>query len=176
MFVIHIWISVLIIPSFQVGIKGKLCPEAMALTYDRNPEFPVDPRLSTVVFKRKRPVGRPRAPGLALSRTPPRVREEAAYVRTGQEVEHYPRMDLEDINVDEVEEGEITEDEFEFEPREAEEEPMGAQEDLGNEDEVGGDREVEGEPMGAQEEQQQPRRFGRRWGSFVRGLLDDARE
>ena len=91
MFVIHIWISVLIIPSFQVGIKGKLCPEAMALTYDRNPEFPVDPRLSTVVFKRKRPVGRPRAPGLALSRTPPRVREDAAYVRTGQEVEHYPR-------------------------------------------------------------------------------------
>ena len=118
-------------------------------------------------------MGRPRAPGLALSRTPPRVREEAAYVRTGQEVEHYPRMDLEDINVDEVEEGEITEDEFEFEPREAEE---GAQEDLGNEDEVGGDREVEAEPMGAQEEQQQPRRFGRRWGSFVRGLLDDARE
>ena len=140
MFVIHIWISVLIIPSFQVGIKGKLCPEAMALTYDRNPEFPVDPRLSTVVFKRKRPVGRPRAPGLALSRTPPRVREDAAYVRTGQEVEHYPRMDLEDINVDEMEEGEITEDEF-LEPREAEEEPMGGQEDLGNEDEVGGDRE-----------------------------------
>ena len=131
MFVIHIWISVLIIPSFQVGIKGKLCPEAMALTYDRNPEFPVDPRLSTVVFKRKRPVGRPRAPGLALSRTPPRVREDAAYVRTGQEVEHYPRMDLEDINVDEMEEGEITEDEF-LEPREAEEEPMGGQEDLGN--------------------------------------------
>ena len=179
MFVIHIWISVLIIPSFQVGIKGKLCPEAMALTYDRNPEFPVDPRLSTVVFKRKRPVGRPRAPGLALSRTPPRVREDAAYVRTGQEVEHYPRMDLEDINVDEMEEGEITEDEF-LEPREAEEEPMGGQEDLGNEDEVGGDREfleAEGEPMGDQEEvQQQPRRFGRRWGSFVRGLLDDARE
>ena len=182
MFVIHIWISVLIIPSFQVGIKGKLCPEAMALTYDRNPEFPVDPRLSTVVFKRKRPVGRPRAPGLALSKTPPRVREDAAYVRTGQEIEHYPRMDLEDINVDEMEEGEITEDEF-LEPREAEEEPMGGQEDLGNEDEVGGDREfleageAEGEPMGDQEEvQQQTRRFGRRWGNFVRSLLDDARE
>ena len=49
-------------------------------------------------------MGRPRAPGLALSRTPPRVREDAAYVRTGQEVEHYPRMDLEDINVDEMDE------------------------------------------------------------------------
>ena len=126
--------------------------------------------------------GRPRASGLALSRTPPRVREDAAYVRTGQEVEHYPRMDLEDINVDEMEEGEITEDEF-LEPREAEEEPMGGQEDLENEDEVGGDREfleageAEGEPMGDQEEvQQQPRRFGRRWGNFVRSLLDDARE
>ena len=88
----------------------------------------------------------------------------------------------EDINVDEMEEAEITEDEF-LEPREAEEEPMGGQEDLGNEDEVGGDREfleageAEGEPMGDQEEvQQQPRRFGRRWGNFVRSLLDDARE
>ena len=117
--------------------------------------------------------GRPRAPGLALSRTPPRVREDAAYVRTGQEVEHYPRMDLEDINDDEMEEGEITEDEF-LEPREAEEEPMGGQEDLGNEDEVGGEREflearaeAEGEPMGAQEEvQQHPSRFGRRWGNY----------
>ena len=37
--------------------------------------------------------------------------------------------------------------------------------------------EAEGEPMGDQEEvQQQPRRFGRRWGNFVRSLLDDARE
>ena len=49
------------------GIKGKLCPESMALTYDRNPEFPVDPRFSTVIFKRKRPVGRPRNAGLAMS-------------------------------------------------------------------------------------------------------------
>ena len=49
------------------GIKGKLCPESMALTYDRNPEFPVDPRFSTVIFKRKRPVGRLRNAGLAMS-------------------------------------------------------------------------------------------------------------
>ena len=51
----------------KLGIKGKLCPESMALTYDRNPEFPVDPRFSTVIFKRKRPVGRPRNAGLAMS-------------------------------------------------------------------------------------------------------------
>ena len=49
------------------GIKGKLRPESMALTYDRNPEFPVDPRFSTVIFKRKRPVGRLRNAGLAMS-------------------------------------------------------------------------------------------------------------
>ena len=51
----------------KLGIKGKLCTESMALTYDRNPEFPVDPRFSTVIFKRKRPVGRPRNAGLAMS-------------------------------------------------------------------------------------------------------------
>ena len=167
----------MIITSSQVGIKGKLCTEAMALTYNRNREFPVDPRLKTVVFKRKRPVGRPRAPGLALSRTPPRVRQDA-YVRNGQEVEEYPRMDLEDVNVDELGEGETSEDEplgaeddlgnggevggdrqffeeGEVQAGDIQEELMEAQEDLGNEDGFGGDRE--------QEEEEQPRRFGRRW-------------
>ena len=45
------------------------------------------------------------------------------------------------------------------------EEIMEAQEELGNEDGSGEDR----------EEEEQPRRFGRRWGNFVRSLLDDAK-
>ena len=44
---------------------------------------------------------------------------EDAYVRNGQEVEEYPRMDLEDVNVDELGEGETSEDE-----------PLGAEDDL----------------------------------------------
>ena len=100
-------------------------------------------------------------------------------------------MDLEDVNVDELGEGETSEDEplgaeddlgnggevgrdrqfFEegdVQAGDIQEELMEAQEDLGNEDGFGGDRE--------QEEEEQPRRFGRRWGNFVRSLLDDARE
>ena len=94
-------------------------------------------------------------------------------------------MDLEDVNVDELGEGETSEDEF----SEAEEEPMGAEDDLGNQGEVGVDRQFleEGEVQAGdiqeelmeaqedlgnedgfggdreQEEEEQPRRFGRRW-------------
>ena len=100
------------------------------------------------------------------------------HVRNGQEVEEYPRMDLEDVNVDELGEGETSEDEplgaeddlgnggevgrdrqffeeGEVQAGDIQEELMEAQEDLGNEDGFGGDRE--------QEEEEQPRRFGRRW-------------
>ena len=98
-------------------------------------------------------------------------------MRNGQEVEEYPRMDLEDVNVDELGEGETSEDEMgakddlgnggevggdrqffeegEVQAGDIQEELMEAQEDLGNEDGFGGDRE--------QEEEEQPRRFGRRW-------------
>ena len=58
------------------GIKGKLCAESIGLTYDRVPQFLVDPRLSSVNFKRKRPVGRPKNIGPALSKTPPRIRND----------------------------------------------------------------------------------------------------
>ena len=83
-------------------------------------------------------------------------------------------MDLEDVNVDELGEGETSEDEMgakddlgnggevgrdrqffeegEVQAGDIQEELMEAQEDLGNEDGFGGDRE--------QEEEEQPRRFG----------------
>ena len=41
----------------------------MALTYERNKNFPVDPRLNAVQF-RKRTAGRPKKRGLALTRDP----------------------------------------------------------------------------------------------------------
>ena len=50
---------------------------------------------------------------------------------------------------------------------------MGAEGGLRIDGEVEGDREQE---LGVDEvQQQQPRRFGRRWANFVRSLLDDAR-
>ena len=52
------------------GIKGHLCKHTLALTYDRNKEFPVDPRLNAVKFQ-KRTAGRPKSRGLALTRDPP---------------------------------------------------------------------------------------------------------
>ena len=110
-------------------------------------------------------------------------------------------MELEDINVDELEEGDISEDEFP-EAGDIQEERMGAEDDSGNEGEVGGDTQfleegevragdIQEELMEAQEdlgneggfggdreqeEEEQPRRFGRRWGNFVQSLLDEARE
>ena len=44
-----------------------------ALVYDRNKDFPVDPRLDAVRFTRKRKVGRPKALGSALTRETPLV-------------------------------------------------------------------------------------------------------
>ena len=46
-----------------------LCKHTMALHYDNG--YPVDPRLSAVKFKRKRPAGRPKKIGPALAREPP---------------------------------------------------------------------------------------------------------
>ena len=124
----------------------------------------------------------------AMSRTPPRVRADGGYARTGQEIEHVQRLDYDepvqpnDINVDVRED-----DEFEFfevgelmGAGEAEGERMGGQVNrevgaggvLKNDGEVEGDREQE---LGVDEVQQQPRIFGRRWANFVRSLLDDAR-
>ena len=50
------------------GIKGHLCKHTMALTFDRT-DFPVDPRLNAVKFKRRQR-GRPKSIGLALTREP----------------------------------------------------------------------------------------------------------
>ena len=72
----------------------------MGLTYDRVPQFPVDPRLSSVNFKRKRPVGRPRNIGPALSKTPPRIRKDLGYIVTGEEELEIQVLDWETTSVD----------------------------------------------------------------------------
>ena len=70
----------------QQGMKGKICLEAMALTYSRCPDFQVHKNIDTVQFKRaKRPVGRPKNVGGALRKTPPRALPEPVYERTGYE-------------------------------------------------------------------------------------------
>ena len=43
----------------------------MGLVYDRKKNFPIDPRLIPLRFKRKRKVGRPKKLGLALTREQP---------------------------------------------------------------------------------------------------------
>ena len=55
----------------RLGIKGKLCAHSMGPVYDRKKDFPIDPRLKPLRFKRKRKVGRPKKLGLALTREQP---------------------------------------------------------------------------------------------------------
>ena len=68
------------------GMKGKLCCHVMGLTYARVPQFPVHPNLSAAKFRRaRRPVGRPKKVGGALSKTPPRALPDFTYQVTGME-------------------------------------------------------------------------------------------
>ena len=55
----------------RLGINGKLCAHSMGPVYDRKKDFPIDPRLNPLRFKRKRKVGRPKKLGLALTREQP---------------------------------------------------------------------------------------------------------
>ena len=60
----------------------------MALVYDRDPQFPVDPRLrAKKLNKRKRGVGRPGKVKEALSKIPPRnMMDQEEYRETGSEI------------------------------------------------------------------------------------------
>ena len=63
-----------------------MCCHVMGLTYARVPQFPVHPNLSAAKFRRaRRPVGRPKKVGLALSKTPPRALPDFTYQVTGME-------------------------------------------------------------------------------------------
>ena len=53
-----------------------MCVHTMALVFDRNSEFPVDPRFSSFGLKRKRKRGRPKNIGGALDRRVPRAADQ----------------------------------------------------------------------------------------------------
>ena len=59
-----------------------MCVHTMALVFDRNPEFPVDPRFSSFGLKRKR--GRPKNIGMALDRVVPRAADQGEEIEEGE--------------------------------------------------------------------------------------------
>ena len=147
-----------------------MCVHTMALVFDRNPEFPVDPRFSSFGLKRKRKRGRPKNIGGALDRRVPRAADQGE-ADQGEEIE-------------EIEEGELLRGEVG--PNIA---PM--EEEIGGEE--GGDEEEgwvmgpnilpmerggEDEEVGTDEEEEeaeppgQHTRFGPRWANFVRNLIE----
>ena len=152
-----------------------MCVHTMALVFNQNPEFPVDPRFSSFGLKRKRKRGRPKNIGGALDRRVPRAADQGE-ADQGEEIE-------------EIEEGELLrgevgpniapmEEEIGGEEGGDEEEgwvmgpnilPMerGGEERGGEDEEVGTDEvEEEAEPPG------QHTRFGPRWANFVRNLIE----
>ena len=63
-----------------------MCVHTMALVFDQNPEFPVDPRFSSFGLKRKRKRGRPKNIGGALDRIVPRAADQGE-ADQGEEIE-----------------------------------------------------------------------------------------
>ena len=63
-----------------------MCVTTMALVFDRNPEFLVDPRFSSFGLKRKRKRGRPKNIGGALDRRVPRAADQGE-ADQGEEIE-----------------------------------------------------------------------------------------
>ena len=79
-----------------------MCVHTMALVFDRNPEFPVDPRFSSFGLKRKRKRGRPKNIGGALDRRVPRAADQ------GEEIEeHSPKFTNKRLSNKQVEQQEV---------------------------------------------------------------------
>ena len=150
-----------------------MCVHTMALVFDRNPEFPVDPRFSSFGLKRKRKRGRPKNISMALDRAVPRAADQGEEIEEGElprgEVGLYIAPMEEEIGGEEggdEEEGwvmgpNIVPMERGGEEREDEEEGTD-EEDVGDE----GMDEEEAEPAA------QHTRFGPRWANFVRNLIE----
>ena len=147
-----------------------MCVHTMALVFDRNPEFPVDPRFSSFGLKRKR--GRPMNIGMALDRAVPRVADQREEIEEGElprgEVGLYIAPMEEEIGGEEggdEEEGWVMGPNIV--PMERGGEERGGEERGGEDEEVGTDEEEEeAEPPG------QHTRFGPRWANFVRNLIE----
>ena len=73
----------------------------MAMVYDRDSSFPVDPRLrAKKLHKRKIGAGRPANVKKVFHKTPPRnmVDDENDYMETGDEMTDFPQIDWQDTN------------------------------------------------------------------------------
>ena len=144
-----------------------MCVHTMALVFDRNPEFPVDPRFSSFGLKRKRKRGRPKNIGGALDRRVPRAADQGEEIEEGELLRGEVGPNIAPME-EEIggEEGGDEEEGWVMGPNIV---PMerGGEERGGEDEEVGTDeREEEAEPPG------QHTRFGPRWANFVRNLIE----
>ena len=137
-----------------------MCIHTMALVFDRNPEFPVDPRFSSFGLKSER--GRPKNIGMALDHTDQREEIEEGELPRGE-------VGLNKAPMEEKIGGEEGGDEEEGWVMGPNILPMerGGEERGGEDEEVGtNEEEEEAEPPG------QHTRFGPRWANFVRNLIE----
>ena len=144
-----------------------MCVHTMALVFDRNPEFPVDPRFSSFGLKRKRKRGRLKNIGGALDRRVPRAADQGEEFEEGELLrgEVGPNIAPMEEEIGGEEEGD-EEEGWVMGPNLL---PMerGGEERGGEDEEVGTDEvEEEAEPPG------QHTRFGPRWANFVRNLIE----
>ena len=132
----------------------------MALVFDQNPEFPVDPRFSSFGLKRKRKRGRPKNIGGALDRRVPRAADQGEEIEEGELLRGEVGPNIAPME-EEIggEEGGDEEEGWVMGPNIL---PM----ERGGEDEEVGTDEEEAEPPG------QHTRFGPRWANFVRNLIE----
>ena len=149
----------------------------MALVFNQNPEFPVDPRFSSFGLKRKRKRGRPKNIGGALDRRVPRAADQGEEIEEGELLRGEVGPNIAPME-EEIggEEGGDEEEGWVMGPnilpmeRGGEErggEERGGEERGGEDEEVGTDEvEEEAEPPG------QHTRFGPRWANFVRNLIE----
>ena len=139
----------------------------MALVFNQNPEFPVDPRFSSFGLKRKRKRGRPKNISMALDRAVPRAADQGEEIEEGELLRGEVGPNIAPME-EEIggEEGGDEEEGWVMGPNIL---PMerGGEERGGEDEEVGTDEvEEEAEPPG------QHTRFGPRWANFVRNLIE----
>ena len=142
-----------------------MCVHTMALVFDRNPEFPVDPRLSSFGLKRKR--GRPKNISMALDRAVPRAADQGEEIEEGELLRGEVGPNIAPME-EEIggEEGGDEEEGWVMGPNIV---PM----ERGGEERGGEEREDEDE--GTDEEEAEPAqhtRFGPRLANFVRNLIE----
>ena len=142
-----------------------MCVHTMALVFDRNPKFPVDPRFSSFGLKRKRKRGSPKNISMALDRAVPRAADQGEEIEEGELLRGEVGPNIAPME-EEIggEEGGDEEEGWVMGPNIL---PMerGGEERGGEDEEVGTDEE-EAEPPG------QHTRFGPRWANFVRNLIE----